>query len=401
MALVDPVDDTEFLIAEDLEDSAIREINNYIWSQLDDIAHKLEKDPELGANYGGQVARQLYLTGYNALQNLLDYSSGVQVSEVQEFCSRRIGHAASAPSIIDVVADERDHIFFEVMPLLGKSTSVLGNSDIAETASVMAGFNAIVRHSAPQISGSGHDSLQISVRFFRNAGLGGSTLELRRFHDLQRKGKMRIALEYPPKGFRAAKDFPEGELARTLADPWFLDTQRRLDTPGSVCHFSCHLTTSGNNAFLELMPDGRWAKTAKYRIDWTAAALDHADILPPKMSLCFLSVCRSAAVDRDLLVSAMDALRHLRPESIVGTLGSTPDSTAAKLAFNFYELLGEGWSVGAALWQAKKNLLEAPFYNPLGLLYVSYHGEDAQFLLPADRRQHLIPDELAAILSTP
>ncbi len=212
---------------------------------------------------------------------------------------------------------------------------------------------------------------------------------------------MQISLEYPPKGFHAAKELPEAELVRALADPWFLDTQRRRDAPGSVCHFSCHLTTREKVAFLELMPDGRWARRAKYRVDYTAAALDHTVILPPEVKLCFLSVCRSAAVARDLLVSAMDALRRLRPESIIGTLGSAPDWTAAQFAFKFYELLGEGWSVGAALWQAKRTLLEAPFNNPLGLLYVSYHGEDAQFLLPADRRQHLIPDELSAILSSP
>ena len=78
----------------------------------------------------------------------------------------------------------------------------------------------------------------------------------------------------------------------------------------------------------------------------------------------------------------MDAFRELRPESIVGTLGSIPDLTAAQFALVFYELLGEGWPIGTALWQARRSLLEAPFHNPLGLLFVSYSGEDVHFARP-------------------
>ncbi len=126
VALVDPATDKELLIAEDLQDSAISELNRYIWSQLDDIAQKLEKDPELGANYGGRVARQVYLTGYAALQTLVDYySPGPQVNDVQDFCSQLIRSGAPAPPIIDIVAHERDHIFFEVSKFQSASSGTL------------------------------------------------------------------------------------------------------------------------------------------------------------------------------------------------------------------------------------------------------------------------------------
>jgi hypothetical protein len=401
VALVDPATREELLIAQNLQDSSIRELNLYIWSRLDRIARTLRTDLELGIPYGSSVARDIYVTGFAALLNLVKNSGNLQVDDVHDFCSRRI-HRNAAPPIIEIVAQENDHIFFEIMPLLGKANrSINGDPDMEELTSVITGFNAIIRH---RIWGSSSvdidDSSRISVRFFEHSELPGSVRELKLLRGLEKKGLVRVSLQYPPKGFRAA-DFPEPELVRRLADPGFVDSPNYARDPGSVCHFSCHLNSDDNGTFLELMPRGWFPKRAKYRIDDIEVALEHVTVLPPRAKLCFLSACKSATIKHNVLLSAMDALRRLKPRSIIGTLGSIPDLTAAQFSSFFYELLGKGWSIGAAELQARWFLLEPPFYNPLGLLFVSYNGEDEQFALPADRRQRYIPDEVSAILSAP
>ena len=404
VALVDPLTEEELLIAENIEDHAVNELNVYVWSQLEDIARRLRADPELGRRDGGKIAGEIYIAGFAALLKLVSHSKGLQVDEVQEFCAKRLPLDRGVPAVIDVIADVNDHIFFEVMPLLGKAPSTMSDTpELDEVIGVVTGFNAIVRHLQwePSVTIRSDDSARVSVRFFQHTGLPGSIYEFKQLQELEQQGKAQVSLRYPPKGFRAASQLPEAELVRTLGDPWRSDTSERLKHPGSVCHFSCHLRIGEQSAVLELRPDGVFAKPAKYRIDRIEVALEHFPLLPPEPKLCFLSACRSAAIDRGLLVSAMEAFRRLHPESIVGTLGSVPDVAAALFASKFYNLLADGWSTGAAIWGARRMLVEAPLHNPLGALFISYQGEDVQFSTPADRRQRFLPDEASAILSLP
>jgi hypothetical protein len=388
IALVDPNTEAELLIAENLQDSTIKDLNRYVWTQLDSIAKKLKTDPELTSDYCSTVIYDIFTIGFRALLELIR-NSDLDIERVQDFCSLVVAKDRASPPIIEVVAGKYDHLFFEVMPLLGRFNGT------AEVASLITGFNAIVRHRLweEQHAGNADDSPQVSVRFFQHTGLPGSVYELRQLRNLEKRGKARVSLQYPPKRYRPDDIYPEKELAKLLADPWFQDTAKGERGPGSICHLSCHLKQVDEDQVLELRPDGRFAKAARYRIDRIDVEFHLVPIIPPNVKLCFVSACKSAAIERSLLLSAMDAFRELRPESIVGTLGSIPDLTAAQFALVFYELLGEGWPIGAALWRARSSLLEAPFHNPLGLLFVSYSGEDVHFARPAGRFQHLIPDE--------
>jgi hypothetical protein len=91
------------------------------------------------------------------------------------------------------------------------------------------------------------------------------------------------------------------------------------------------------------------------------------------------------------MLSALEAFKNLRSCSLVGTLGRIPDLIAAEFARCFYSELCNGWSVGAALHYARRELLKAPLSNPLGILFVSYGGEDVYFTTRADRRSTYIP----------
>ena len=237
--------------------------------------------------------------------------------------------------------------------------------------------------------------------FSSTPALPGSVYELQRLRDLEKRGKARVSLQYPPRHYHPDQSHPEKELAKLLADPWFQDTAKGERGPGSICHLSCHLKQIEEDRVLELRPDGRFARTTRYRIDRIDVEFHLVPIISPNAKLCFVSACKSAGIEHSLLLSAMDAFRELRPESIVGTLGSIPDLTAAQFALVFYELLGEGWPIGTALWQARRSLLEAPFHNPLGLLFVSYSGEDVHFARPTDRFQRFIPDENPALFPPP
>jgi hypothetical protein len=266
---------------------------------------------------------------------------------------------------------------------------------------VITGFRAVVRHrdlgDPPAEEETTNSEVPVPVRFFRHNGLLGSRFELNSLVELQRKGKTNVVLQYPPHNFRPVDDWPELQLAKVLADPRSPESKGRQRPTGLICHFSCHQRDAPGGARLELKSDGWRSKAAGYQVDQIKVALAHVSPRPPEPKVCFLSACKSAAVDRHLLLSALDALARLRPRSVVGTLGSVPDLIAAEFTQRFYSGLADGWSVGAAISHARAALLNAPLQNPLGILFVSYFGEDVHFSTRADGRRRFIPDDRSAL----
>jgi CHAT domain len=393
IALVDPISPNALTIAQDVEASHLKDLNSIVSKQFDEIAGTAQADPILDAADARRLCSDLYIAGFWALRQLLQHSCGVTVDEVQSFCSARVG--AARPSVVDIVGHPDDRFFFELLPLLGKiSVSESQEAELSELERVILGFRCHVRHrgwgDAGDYSPATDVAVPIPLRFFRHSDLAGSMLELKYLRALQRQGKARVAVEYPPRGFRPPERLPEFQLVRVLANPC---AETDDESASLACHFSCHQRRGDEGAYLELKADGFWPppKVARYRLDRIAVAFDHTPVIPPEARVCFLSACRSATTDPALLISALDALARLRPHSLVGTLARVPELMAAEFTRHFYSAICDGWSVGAAVYAARTKVLRKPLCNPLGILFVSYGGEDVFFRTRADRRGKYIP----------
>jgi hypothetical protein len=396
IAVVDPMSREELTLARDVEASHLKDLNTLVSSQLDGIAIAAKADPVLDASYAREICSELYLAGFWALMRLLDHSDDVTPDTVHAFCSARV-HEAS-PSVVEIVAERDDRFFFEVLPLFGSIDSIDEYRDVglSELARVVLGFRSIVRHrdwtATSEYTPEADVEVPVPLRFFRHSELAGSALELEHLHTLERRGKANIAVQYPPRGFQPPDRKAEFQLVRVLANPW-PNGGRDAGRASLVCHFSCHQRRHADGAYLELKADGFWPrpKPVSYRLDRLAVAFEHTDVVPPEAKICFLSACTSATTDPALLLSALDALSKLRAQSVVGTLARVPELMAAEFTRHFYSAICDGWSVGAAVHAARQELLKEPLRNPLGILFVSYRGEDVYFATRADRLAKYVP----------
>jgi CHAT domain len=395
LVVVDPVSAEELTLARDLERSQVAEVNMRIWRDLDQIATQARYDPHYPSpSVARATSSQIYRAGFAALLNLLDHSRLASPDDVQGFCRERV----TGPwPIVDVLSDPEDHIFFEVLPLFGKVdfTDEDTGVDLADLARVLAGFRVVLRHrpwTGHSVAEAQTDNeVPVPVQFFRHSELVGSLRELESLRRLERKGEVRIVMQYPPKGYRPPPEWPEFVLARALANPWGTNVQSSPTRRAVICHFSCHQETTPEGAFLKLKADGWRAKAARYRVDQIKVALFNVDLIPPEAKVCLVSACKSAAVDPALFLSALEALRILQPRSLVGTLGSLPDLIGAEFTGRLYSALVGGWSLGAALVRVRRELLESPWFNPMGSLYVSHSGEDVYFSTRRDKRDKYVP----------
>lgn len=394
VALVDAVSSVEMILAQDVEASHIDAINEYLWRELDLLGRGIATDPALELGYARRVASRLYRIGYSALLDLLRHAPGATPDAVHAFCAERTDQAE--PPIVDVVSEPKYRLLIEPLPLFGKAAFTSDDSgvELDVLARVIAGLRAIVRHRRLGEAPPGETAMEVEVpvpvRYFRHSELESSNRTLRHLRDLEKQGKTRVVLEFPHRGFSPLEDWPELQLGRVLADPRGSKEGRR-GPDALICHFNCHQRRHEGKQYLELKADGWRPRPARYRPDQIRVGIDHADRHPPEPKLCFICACRSAAVDRDSLVSAVEAFDLLAPRSVVGTLGSVPDRMASELTRHFYSALAEGAPVGAALRLARTALLAPPLRNPLGLLFVSRFGEDVSFVTRAIRRSRLIP----------
>jgi hypothetical protein len=389
IVVIDPKTTKEIALVEDVSDERIRRVNKFLWHQLSASIGLLKSDPII--HLGGALSFELYRLGQAALIQLTGDDNAEVLDEVKSFCATRVAahDGGSEPPVIEIVSRREDHLPFEVLPLLGRmGPSPSEDLQLEELRRVMPGLAALCVHgvaSAPHLPPE-EFAPGMLINIFRYDGLEGAMMDVKRLRGLEGR-RLRIESVYPPRGYKPPPDFPELELVRAV-------TRRRrwresMDEQVPIAHFTCHVSTKGDQAVLRLRPDSRFggAGEVPYKLHEIEVAADYVDKPPPSAPLLFLSACRSGAVDELTYTSAARALARIRPRALVGALADLPSMMAAEFAESFYRGLREGESVGGSLHSARGFLLKKPYTNPLGLLFVSYFGETVR----VTKRKSLTP----------
>jgi hypothetical protein len=442
---LDPISGESCTISSEADSERLSRINLLLWGRLDGIRRSCTTGgAALSAVAGGRLLQEIHEAGMTALMVLIGSRDAVATKyNIFAFFKARIPtilDAGSRPPIIELASYGEHHFPIEVLPLLGKSANSEGNGTkesnrrIAET---LPGYCAVVRRrelmteAERQVTPQPADG-PLSVCLFRHDELVGVRREIRKLGELERTGRLVLTRIFPPHGHQPPERRPELELVAVVADPQIkaddsrqprrglLDRVFRAWRPlessrapadqadvmlephvgripsqairGHVCHFSCHLYDKHGRSYLEMMPNGAVPRTARYYLDAVAAAIGDLPAIPSNVSVLFLGTCRSGVKDQTTRTSAIDVFQFFRPSCLIGTLADVHDEAAAEFCLEFYREFSTGSCVGVSLRCARLRLLDE-WFNPFGLLFTSYFGEDLHVRMPADRRSNYVPDE--------
>ncbi|HEY5181045.1 MAG TPA: CHAT domain-containing protein [Dermatophilaceae bacterium] len=392
LVAVDPVTCAEAPIAESFDPARLDKVNGYLWNQLDRIVRKA-RDTRMIKEHGRLIGAEIYRAGFGALLQLTEGQDIDILPTAQGFCADRLSRAGEY-GLIEVVSTSGDHIPIEVLPLMGKLSDPTGldSQTIIELQTIMPGYAAVCRHGLanPDHSNIGVAS-NLNIRLFRHIGLRIAVLDQDRLQRLQRMGQLHLPLVFPPKNYRPPLLFPELDLARVVGSSETQQPERRQPDIPAVSHFSCHISPRPAGTSLILRSDGWKSRNGEYVLDQIGVAALHLQHLGPKPLLIFLNACHSGVVDPELYTSAVNAFRYFEPASIIGSLASVPDLIASELTKAFYEAMSKGSSIGISLLDSRRKILGSDFNNPLGLLFISYFGEDSYAMSRRDHQERFIP----------
>jgi hypothetical protein len=95
-------------------------------------------------------------------------------------------------------------------------------------------------------------------------------------------------------------------------------------------------------------------------------------VQPEEGPVAFLNACSAAGVSFQSPTSIPQTLLDCRYRAVVGSLVAINVEPAMAAATTFYKCLGDGDSIAVALVRMRRQLLEKPNHNPVGLAYTCY-----------------------------
>jgi hypothetical protein len=136
-----------------------------------------------------------------------------------------------------------------------------------------------------------------------------------------------------------------------------------------IVHFACH-TREPNSRRKEPRDEYLLLLSKDF-------AISRSDFIAQKMwfgdyPLVILNACGTRPRNPLQTCNTVQTLLKRNARGVITTECIVPDVFAAAFTRQFYPLLLCGQELGDALFEARKSLLEAPYHNPLGLLYALY-----------------------------
>jgi hypothetical protein len=394
------------------------EVNKVIWWHANQVRATLRNDLAFSQTKGLDLLARLYVGGQTALSRLIAEKEDTRprLESTRNFFRSRIRgfcEVEAQPPIIDVKSTGGQYPI-EFLPLLGRA-DVYDNpgTDWRHVARTLPAFSAVIRHVRLDRSTRSDDPQTLrpvrlgglGVSMFLHHDLPGAVEELHFILKLMNGGKLNVTTVYPARGHSQRSWMPEKELADVM---WRADTARVDDASDQLihaCHFTCHLRPpehDSESAYLEMRPPWRppFFRSERYELNNLEAVATDATAKRARVDVVFLDTCKSMIPDQATLTNAIKVFEHFHPDCLVGTVADVPDLTAAAFCSAFYEEFAGGTAMGAAIRIARLKLMDKPSYNPFGLLYCSYSGEDLHVGARQDRRARYVPAETDAVVES-
>lgn len=217
------------------------------------------------------------------------------------------------------------------------------------------------------------------AKLFTCRTLQGPQIEEKRLRQL---GRGRIRWDAWPR--RQEK----GTAAQMAAFMWRVThctRGRKRKTSDRIHHFASHFTVTSSEADQQFFTIAGCDKTAfKASLFELLAEIgnwNQQEPLPSKggRPLVFVNACASSTINPQGVASLPNLFfGQLRSRGFIGTETTMSDGVATEFAAEFYRRFIDGASLGRALYDARRALVEK-FRNPLGLYYTCYAHPELSF----------------------
>jgi hypothetical protein len=288
-----------------------------------------------------------------------------------------------------------EHLPWELLPVFDprRVPAAATVADLADACRAFGGFSALIERRLPMrvpLRTTLDASSGLGVRFFYHSGYDGAHAELGflRAH----ADRIRLRGPYPS----ADNDWPP--IGQQLRDPTIGDEGRPTRLADHVVHFACHCETTGSDvADYAFHLAGEDEVPTRVSVGQLLNDLVLAPGGPggatsdtPK-PMVFVNACDSATLDPRCGTGLLTPFAKNGNLALVGTVASLPDEVAARFSQRLYAGLLAGHTLGAALFDARRDLV-LRHANPLAILYCLYGNADLRVVpvvaqLPAGARR--------------
>ena len=274
------------------------------------------------------------------------------------------------------------------LPAEGPVTEISNDRQLMRMCEVFLGFSAVVRRIAPETELDERvvdNDPVLPIQFFRyrkldargelprvgkGAGFAQEEAFFNSFPHLQVDGPWPV-------------DEDDDGVKRRMVDALF-DFREPLTRSGGerravvLAHFACHCNARGNIEDVEVLLSTKAGETRRVRWGELTAGYsergERPDLPTLSRAAVFFNACGTSSIDPLSSLSFQKFFLTNEHPAFLGTQVAVPEEIAADFAELVYRFFVGGFSMGASVVLARRQLV-AGAKNPLGLLYL-LHGND-------------------------